>query len=365
MRRQAKNLLFAFGGSVPGKQIATAAPLRLWKAALAATLCAAAFSQTGLAQVPPASILRIDVANNVLYQEDTSDVSQFATAPNATAVVHGAKNFNPAVGVADILAVNGQPVTGTHIRSAVNIFLSTAPAPGQAIADTVRIAQAVFTFEILKSDGTPIGTIVTNGFAGGAAPPGAPSTATGGSNFAITGGTGAFLGARGQMELVANPSGVASQRGASITEDPANRRLNGGGTQRYVVHLIPMESPEIALLPAGPAVTHSSDFSLVTAAKPATAGEVLSLFATGLGPTVPAVDPGQPFPSTPVAVVNSPVEVKVNGTSAEVLGAVGLPGAVDGYQVNFRVPPGTAKGPASIQVSAAWISGATVSIPVQ
>jgi uncharacterized protein (TIGR03437 family) len=126
-----------------------------------------------------------------------------------------------------------------------------------------------------------------------------------------------------------------------------------------------MESPEIALLPAGPAVTHSSDFSLVTAAKPATAGEVLSLFATGLGPTVPAVDPGQPFPSTPVAVVNSPVEVKVNGTSAEVLGAVGLPGAVDGYQVNFRVPPGTAKGPASIQVSAAWISGATVSIPVQ
>lgn len=43
----------------------------------------------------------------------------------------------------------------------------------------------------------------------------------------ITGGTGAFLGAQGQMELVANPPGVASQRGASITEDPANRRLNG------------------------------------------------------------------------------------------------------------------------------------------
>jgi uncharacterized protein (TIGR03437 family) len=112
-------------------------------------------------------------------------------------------------------------------------------------------------------------------------------------------------------------------------------------------------------------VTHSNDFSLVTSAKPAAAGEVLSLFATGLGPTVPAVDPGQPFPSGPAANVNSPIEVKVNGNSAEVLGAVGFPGSVDGYQVNFRVPQGTAKGTATIQVSAAWIVGTAVRIAVQ
>jgi hypothetical protein len=35
------------------------------------------------------------------------------------------------------------------------------------------------------------------------------------------------------------------------------------------------------------------------------------------------------------------------------------------YQVNFRVPPDTAKGPAAIQVSAAWIAGVPVSIAVQ
>jgi hypothetical protein len=86
--------------------------LRHWKTALATALCAAAFSQPGRAQVPPPSILQIDVANNVLYAEDTSDVSRFATDPNATSVVHGAKNFNRAVGVADIVAINGQPVTG-------------------------------------------------------------------------------------------------------------------------------------------------------------------------------------------------------------------------------------------------------------
>ena len=112
-------------------------------------------------------------------------------------------------------------------------------------------------------------------------------------------------------------------------------------------------------------MTHSSDFSLVSPSKPAAAGEILSLFATGLGPTRPSLDPGQPFPASPLAVVNSPIEVTVNGEDAEVLGAVGYPGAVGGYQVNFRLPPDTPKGSATILVSAAWIAGSSVSIPVQ
>jgi len=110
---------------------------------------------------------------------------------------------------------------------------------------------------------------------------------------------------------------------------------------------------------------HSSDSALVTASTPAAAGEVLSLRATGLGPTRPGVDPGKPFPATPPAVVNSPVEVKVNGQPADVLAAVGVPGTVDGYQVNFRVPPDTVKGVATVQVSAAWITGPSVTIAIQ
>ena len=133
----------------------------------------------------------------------------------------------------------------------------------------------------------------------------------------------------------------------------------------FVLQVIPMTVPQIVTTPSGPAVTHSSDFTLVTASRPAAAGEILSLFAAGLGPTRPGVDPGQPFPSSPPAVVNSPVQVTVNGNNAQVIGAVGYPGAVDGYQVNFQVPAGTAKGPASVQVSAAWIAGPSVNIPIQ
>jgi uncharacterized protein (TIGR03437 family) len=126
-----------------------------------------------------------------------------------------------------------------------------------------------------------------------------------------------------------------------------------------------MYVPQIVTTANGPAVTHSSDFTLVSGSKPATAGEILSLFATGLGPVNPGVDPGKPFPTSPLAVVNSPIDVTVNGTSAEVLAAVGFPGTVDNYQVNFRVPSNTPKGAATVQVSAAWIAGPPVSIAIQ
>jgi uncharacterized protein (TIGR03437 family) len=311
-----------------------------------------------LGQPAPPTILEIDVENYVQYSEDTSDLSKFATNPNLT-TGSPANNFGFFLQIADIVAVNGQPAKGTLTRNSRALNLTTAPTLGQAIADTVRGAFSADAFEILKSDGTPIGTIVTYGLGAGSPAPGAPLSITRG-NFAIVGGTGAFLGARG---YVGNTAG--SPRNASVTEDPAKRRLNGGTKTRYVLQVIPVSTPQILTTSGGPAVTHSSDFTLVTASKPAVAGEILSLFATGLGPTVPGVDPGKPFPAGPPAAVNSPVAVTVNGKPAEVIGAVGYPGAVDGYQVNFRVPPDSAKGPATIQASAAWIAGPSVTVIIQ
>ena len=137
-----------------------------------------------------------------------------------------------------------------------------------------------------------------------------------------------------------------------------------GNPNRYYVHIIPMTVPQVVTTADGPAITHSSDFSPVSASKPAAAGEILSIFATGLGP-VRGVATGQPFPSNPAASVNSPVQVTVNGNAAELIGAVGFPGSVDTYQVNFRVPSDTQKGLATVQVSAAWVAGTPVSITVQ
>ena len=77
------------------------------------------------------------------------------------------------------------------------------------------------------------------------------------------------------------------------------------------------------------------------------------------------MDIGKPFPASPLAAVNSQVQVTVNGEPAEVVGAVGYPGAVDGYQVNFRIPADVAPGTETIQLSSAWILGDEVRIAVQ
>src|SRR5438034_4617274 len=104
------------------------------KTALTTALCAAAFSQLGLAQVAPTTILQIDVENQVEYDLDVSDLAQWATNPNVVRS-QPPRNFDFAVGAADIVAVNGQPAKGTVAFRAWAMLLSTAPSDGGMIAD--------------------------------------------------------------------------------------------------------------------------------------------------------------------------------------------------------------------------------------
>ena len=105
--------------------------------------------------------------------------------------------------------------------------------------------------------------------------------------------------------------------------------------------LFPWTRPN-CITPAGPAIFHS-DLARITTGKPAIAGEVLSLFATGLGPTSPDVDLTQPFPLSPPSTVNAPVTVTVGGIAADVVSALGVPAAWNGYRVDFRVPANTSR----------------------
>jgi hypothetical protein len=312
---------------------------------------------------PSPVILQIDVENIVNYVDDVSDPSKLATAGSVT-TASTPLNFYTGLTLGDIVAVNGQSAKGAFVGHSRQINLRPSPVPGQAVSDVTRTVAADQFFEILKSDGTPIGTVMITALAGtGPAPPGAPLAVNQGNN-AIVGGTGAYLGARGQAGQAMTSQTVAN-RVASMSEDPSNRRKGAGGKSRFLLTFIPMFVPQIVVTAGGPAVVHATDFAAVTAAKPAKAGEILTLFATGLGPTQPGVDPGQPFPSAPPLAVNSPVQVTVNDSPAQVLAAVGYPGSVDGYQVNFQVPPDAAPGILAIQVIAAWIPGAAVSIPIQ
>jgi hypothetical protein len=314
--------------------------------------------------------LQIDVKNAVGYLIDTPDNTKLATDPNVTQRVP-TLNFGSSVLLGDIVAVNGKPAKGLLGDRIVTINTSQNAMPGQAIADVERSSIVELVWEIQQADGTPVGSIVALGFSGGSVsglPPGAPPTARQ-SDFAIIGGTGAFLGVRGQAVFfqsdLPGTGGLVASRPASATEDPVNRRAHGGRTTSYLLQLVPLFVPAVDATASGPAVVHASDSSLVTAAKPAKSGEVLTLYATGLGPTRPALEPGKVFTANPLQVANSPIEVTVGGQAAEVLYAGGYPGTTDGFQVNFRLPSGLVPGVASLQLTAAFIQGREVSILIQ
>jgi uncharacterized protein (TIGR03437 family) len=333
-----------------------------WKAFSAAILSVAAYRTLCLAQTQTPVILTIDVENVVQYVDDSTDFTKLATVPTAT--TGGAPlNFRKFVILGDIVAVNGTPVKGTLVESARAITMRPSPTPGQAIADINRNNQNEVGFEILSLDGNAIGTFIGSGLGNGPPPPGAPQLITQGNN-SINGGTGAFLGMRGGFGQNVTNAQASALRVASMTEDPANRRLSGGATQRFILYVIPLTRPEVLVSSGAPSIFHA-DFTPVTAVKPANRGEVLILLASGLGATRPGVDPGQPFPPDKPQLANAPVHVLVNGTATNALYAGGYPGAIDAYQVNFRVPDTITAGQATIQVTAAWIPGTAVKIPIQ
>jgi hypothetical protein len=242
-----------------------------------------------------------------------------------------------------------------------NLNLRPDPPPGQAIADVTRGGLVEWYYEILAEDGHPIGAIRVSGTNAGSPQPGQTKQINFAS-YVVVGGNGAFLGVRGYMG--STTGFLVSPRLTSMTEDPANRSVLGGGGVRQGLYLLPMFSPEVIAGTGGPAVFHG-DFTRVIASSPAQAGETIIVRMTGLGPTIPGVEPGEPFPGDPLQPVNSPVDALVNGVAAEIVNSLGWPGTVGEYRVDIRIPAETTGGAARIQVSAAWIQGPEFSIPMR
>ncbi len=84
--------------------------------------------------------------------------------------------------------------------------------------------------------------------------------------------------------------------------------------------------------------------TLADASSPATAGDVLVIYAVGLGVVAPAVVSGDPAPSSPLASVPDNVTVTIGGQSNKPIFAGLTPGYVGLYQLNVVVPPGITPG---------------------
>ena len=157
-------------------------------------------------------------------------------------------NMFPLEVVGDIVGINDDPtVTGLYLsknfvsisspsKAAAATPTSTPINAGQIITDP-PIKMTGFRHDIFKilypdpaDPTTPmeIGSITAAGISGNPSLPEGLSAAIRSGDWAITGGTGAFLGVTGQMGGPGSPPGppTAAIRMASVTEDPSQRWAN-------------------------------------------------------------------------------------------------------------------------------------------
>jgi uncharacterized protein (TIGR03437 family) len=87
-----------------------------------------------------------------------------------------------------------------------------------------------------------------------------------------------------------------------------------------------------------PVVVKASNQQLVTPVNPIHSGDVITIYATGLGSTSPEIEAGLPAPFAPLAVTTVLPDVRLGGVPLAVSYAGLAPGEVGVYQINARAP---------------------------
>jgi uncharacterized protein (TIGR03437 family) len=132
-------------------------------------------------------------------------------------------------------------------------------------------------------------------------------------------------------------------------EGNTTMRLNtpGGSSDNFNITISPA-APSVFRVASGDTVTAAvvrfSNNDLVSASNPIRAGDVLTIYATGLGRTSPEVPSGSPAPVDQLSTTDIPAKVKIGGVPADVLFAGLTPGQIGLYQINVQVGGGVAPG---------------------
>jgi uncharacterized protein (TIGR03437 family) len=87
-----------------------------------------------------------------------------------------------------------------------------------------------------------------------------------------------------------------------------------------------------------PTIIKASNQQLVTGANPIHPGDVITIYATGLGLTSPEVPAGWPAPSSPLALPLITPEVQLGGMPMDISYAGLAPGEIGVYQINAQAP---------------------------
>jgi adhesin/invasin len=111
----------------------------------------------------------------------------------------------------------------------------------------------------------------------------------------------------------------------------------------------------------------SDGVTLAQPGTPASIGETVVIYCTGLGAVTPAVKEGSPAPSTPpLSTTVNQVTVTIGGQAAFVAFSGLTPGYAGLYQINAVVPSGIATGDAvPVVLSVAGQTSPAVTIAVR
>jgi uncharacterized protein (TIGR03437 family) len=162
------------------------------------------------------------------------------------------------------------------------------------------------------------------------------------------------LSSQQSVQLAVNANGLVGCAATSTSTAlvaPAIFSVNGSGKGQGAILIA---NTATLAAPAGPGST------------PATAGDYLSIFATGLGPVSNTPASGAAA-GNPLGVTQYPPVVTIGGVNAPVTFSGLAPGFVGLYQVNVQVPANTPKGDAIAVVlrSLSLYISNTVTIAVQ
>lgn len=111
--------------------------------------------------------------------------------------------------------------------------------------------------------------------------------------------------------------------------------------------------PGVFQQPGGVGVVVNQNGSVNTSAAPEAPGNVVVIYATGLGPVNNPPNAGVPASSTQLSATLQPITVTIGGQSAAVAFAGLTPSFVGLYQVNATVPARLAAGPHALVVTSA------------
>jgi uncharacterized protein (TIGR03437 family) len=285
---------------------------------------------------------------------------------------------------------NGSALSTTFVgvaQLAASVPANLIASPGTANVTVVNpggVASNAVTFTILPSSGP---TILAGGVVNGASFAKAPAPVAPGSiaaifGTALAGGTGSaptfplpltmqntqvFVNGIAAPLFFVSPSQINAQvpweaGGASSLSVQV---MSSGAYSNFVSVPLASAAPGIFGPSGGAMIVHVSDSTLVTASNPATPGEYLTIYCTGLGTVTNPPATGAAAVSSPLSFTTVTPTTTIGGIPAPVIFSGLAPGFVGLYQVNIQVPLNVATAGAAPLVLSSGGNSTAAAIAVQ